>query len=290
MVRLAWSNVLKLIEDTKILYKYKTFSDYTLDSIKNKYWYFSRPAELNDPFDGHIPNDYDCTEEEFNNWARKFNMKYDDSISFSTELIKSVLSSAQAKEKKAETKNHYHILSLTSEPLSESMWAYYAKDYNGLCIGYKVDTIIENERLMIKTNSACKKELTPYPRNLGSQPYIGLKKIDYIDKITKRFNIFKGNKKVISEILFSKKKNWISENEYRCVITDSLSPNLSLSLKLSYPDEVLSEIIFGYKAKDKDIKEVIDIVQSNYTNANDIFFYRAEPDYENMTLRKIKIC
>ena len=57
----------------KIFYKYKSVTndnsfEYLLDSIENKYFYFSRPDQLNDPFDANVPNSYDATDEEIENW------------------------------------------------------------------------------------------------------------------------------------------------------------------------------------------------------------------------------
>ena len=34
---------------SKIFYKFKNINEYTIDSIKNKYFYFSTPQQLNDP-------------------------------------------------------------------------------------------------------------------------------------------------------------------------------------------------------------------------------------------------
>ena len=36
---------------SKIFYKFKNINEYTIDSIKNKYFYFSTPQQLNDPVD-----------------------------------------------------------------------------------------------------------------------------------------------------------------------------------------------------------------------------------------------
>ena len=36
-------------------YKYKLINDNTLDSLKNKYFYYSRQEQLDDPFDMYTP-------------------------------------------------------------------------------------------------------------------------------------------------------------------------------------------------------------------------------------------
>ena len=42
------------MSEKKIIYKYKTINDFTLDSLEKKYHYFSKPSQLNDPFDCRI--------------------------------------------------------------------------------------------------------------------------------------------------------------------------------------------------------------------------------------------
>lgn len=45
-------------------YKYKSINDFTLDSLKNKYFYYSRKEQLDDPFDMYTPVDTLKTNEE----------------------------------------------------------------------------------------------------------------------------------------------------------------------------------------------------------------------------------
>lgn len=45
-------------------YKYKPINDFTLDSLKNKYFYYSRQEQLDDPFDMYTPVDTLKTNEE----------------------------------------------------------------------------------------------------------------------------------------------------------------------------------------------------------------------------------
>ena len=59
-----------------ILYKYKNLSnsnnfEYTIDSLINKYLYFSRPSELNDPFDCQIQIDFETNDEEYEAWKSR---------------------------------------------------------------------------------------------------------------------------------------------------------------------------------------------------------------------------
>src|SRR5438477_6831666 len=55
----------------KKLYKYRNVDDRTRDIIVNHRVYFCAPADLNDPFDCKMPLDFEITDAEFRQWARK---------------------------------------------------------------------------------------------------------------------------------------------------------------------------------------------------------------------------
>lgn len=57
----------------KIFYKFKNITDYSLDSMKNRYFYFSIPRQLNDPKDCRIPICYEATDEDIYNWIAHIN-------------------------------------------------------------------------------------------------------------------------------------------------------------------------------------------------------------------------
>ena len=52
-------------------YKYKSINDFTLDSLKNKYFYYSRQEQLDDPFDMYTPVDTLKTNEEIKELFRR---------------------------------------------------------------------------------------------------------------------------------------------------------------------------------------------------------------------------
>ena len=82
--------------------------------------------------------------------------------------------------------------------------------------------------------------------------------------------------------MYIKKKLYGLEEEYRSVI---ISPKHRYDdLKIYYPDEVLSEIIFGYKTPEEDIQKVINLINYKYTNNNIIHYYRAIPNRNKMQL------
>ena len=82
--------------------------------------------------------------------------------------------------------------------------------------------------------------------------------------------------------VFIKKPIWKFEKEYRSVI---VSPwHIINELKIYYPDEVLSEIIFGYKTKDENIQQITNLIKENYKNQQGIRFYKAIPNRNKMSI------
>lgn len=128
-----------------ILYKYKSFAftknfEYAIDSIKNKYLYFSRPSELNDPFDCQIQIELESDKTEFESWRNR-NL---DRIPINNRLLTFEGKNQTVNESRTQNglelvrqrlveKNH--LLSLTPDCLNESMWALYI--YNELLCQHK---------------------------------------------------------------------------------------------------------------------------------------------------------
>ncbi len=108
------------------LYKYKAFSINTIASLTNDYLFFSDSKKFNDPFDVNtslIPKLFDD------------NLKVDNTLFKSFSLAKN-----------------------NDNPL---MWAHYADEHNGICIGYKFDYLpsvigkgeIEYKKILLKENN-----------------------------------------------------------------------------------------------------------------------------------------
>ena len=125
--------------ENKTFYKYKPINDYTLDSLKNKYFYYSRQDQLDDPFDMYTPVDTLETKEEI----LKLFRRYPDLADIYT------VDSYRRKQKEAQNDESYygrflestqmfHVLCLTPICDNDVMWALYANNYRGIAIGYKV--------------------------------------------------------------------------------------------------------------------------------------------------------
>ena len=283
-----------------LLYKYRDISntksfEYTLDSLKNKYLYFSRPSELNDPFDCQMQIDISGSDEEIKSWIdiNKSNMmpgnKFSTVDSFKREqengnaqAFLQVFSSRRIIETN-------HVLSLTTECLNESMWASYAGKYNGICIGYNInspDLIFEPIKILatdISTNQTF----------IASKKRIKFEKIYYDNDGKHRVHILKSSDTEITNVIYNlahKKKCWETESEYRAIIFDTDlidTPRSTLSTKTYYDDSLLEEILFGYQVPDSFIYSVRKVVDASYKKP--IKYYKVSPDLYNYILKKEQI-
>lgn len=48
----------------KPFYKYKKYDEYLLDSLENKYFYFAKPSQMDDPFECSVIPNFDSTTDE----------------------------------------------------------------------------------------------------------------------------------------------------------------------------------------------------------------------------------
>ena len=129
-------------------YKYKTINEYTFDSLKNKYFYYSRQEQLDDPFDMYTPVDTLKTNEEIIEYFRR------DPETAALHTIDSFKKKQKQSEfdekfhrKFFEVNQMFHVLSLTPICDNDAMWALYADNYKGIAIGYKV--VVDDDKRFI---------------------------------------------------------------------------------------------------------------------------------------------
>ena len=281
-----------------ILYKYRDISNlncfkYTLDSLKNKYLYFSRPSELNDPFDCQIQYDLTASDEEYLQWIEKNCSRIPPgNLLLTVDGIKKLVKQGKAISGLAQYSHSIveinHVLSLTSDCYNASMWAKYAGNYNGICIGYNVDdsdlsflpTKIEIDYLNIK-----------YDLLIQNRKII-FEQIVYSNE-NHPVCLFKDRKSQEQNVLYSlthKKECWEVEKEYRAIIhnTDFFIPFISnLTIKVFYDDSLLEEVIFGNNVPSNIIVSIRKIIESSYHKT--IKFYIVIPDLNEGVFRKVQI-
>lgn len=265
-----------------ILYKYKNLAEqqsfnYALESLENKYLYFSRPSELNDPFDCQIQIDFDANNKEYLQWIKDNRNKIKANNCLATvdgikKLIQEdkVVNGLTNMGKYIVDKNH--LLSLTTDCMNESMWALYAGNYNGICIGYKADF----------TNSFMPKRIEFSDENKIinvniSKHIINFQQMKYDNLGNHPLQLFKDNNSQFENVNYNlthKKKCWETEKEYRAIFQDN-------------DFNLLEEIIFGYRVKNETVEHIKHTIKKQYSN--DIKFYIAKPDLQKFELIKVPI-
>ncbi len=177
-------------------YKYTKY--FGLDSIANCYLRLSTPATLNDPFEAEIneiveSNITSALEKDpiFHNGFRQ---------GMNPELIKKVISNSITN-----TINDFGIVALSETPRNLLMWAHYANEHQGICIGFKKD-------MFNKKHDAVDPII---------ESYIPLK-VNYdnirpqvIENIVNARDVKRHH---IRQQLLTKSNDWIYEKEHRCII------------------------------------------------------------------------
>ena len=256
-------------------YKYKSINDFTLDSLKNKYFYYSRQEQLDDPFDMYTPVDTLKTNEEIKELFRH------DPETAALHTIDYYKRKQEASEyyeeyhrKFLEVNQMFHVFCLTPIWDNVAMWALYADKYKGIAIGYKVGE--DNNKYFIslgekrQINSQRKFLLKQGKDRFYENPdlRIILSPVVYDISKIKKFTLLLTDYREMLVNEYIKKSIWSFEEEYRSVI---IYPwHRYEDLKIYYHDEVLSEMIFGYECSDEDIKKVIETIRENYANYSKI--------------------
>ncbi len=278
------------MENTKILYKYKNIDTkdaykFLIDSLQNKYFYLSRPNELNDPFDCYIPKQYQYDNEiELEEFVKKANSDPNKPKEINVEYLKHRLETKKYEEFDYMVLNHNHILSLSDSWDIETMWGKYAGNYKGLCIGYIAR--VQDSRCFLDIDSKLAESLYPTEYRNGIQCLEAVK-VEYDNDGSKKFNIFNPDTECILYNIYHKKKIWADESEYRVFIVDNAKENMiddpdGLLNKIQYKSTVLGEILFGYKMNEYEKHLIYTLIKEAYTT--DVKFYEVYPSMEDYKL------
>ena len=276
-----------------ILYKYRNISDpkcfeYTLDSLMNNYLYFSRPSELNDPFDCRMIIDFEATDEEYKAFIDNKITNPKGQFSNIEDLKAFLADNSNYKKQLIEMiSEQTHILSLTSDCLNEQMWGLYGGVYTGICIGY--NCVEEDEIVKLHFVKYSQNMINSKNRSFRNcDDYISLKRVIYDNEEKTKISPFadlKKQKEILENYLIHKKKCWESEKEFRAICFDDfLSKYAGLfETKLFYPNNVLAEIIFGNNVS----SEIIGFITKTINTQNkSVRYFRVEPDYDSHKLVK----
>lgn len=297
---ISFPNTLKPIQ-TRKFFKYKNIStekafNNLLDSLENKYFYFSRPNQLNDPFDANVPNEYEATDEEIRNWQKTHPKLLRLHVSDIRKKIENgtlinVLDKAAEKDR-----NNFCILSLCSSEINEILWGTYTDSYSGVCLGYNTiqfdNEEIDGEKVFYieSINKSSIEEFTPELREINQKNYFFIRPVIYDNDGLHKYNNFR-RKETIKNIeynIYHKKSIWKQENEFRAILlSNPLKPDM-FNQKIYYGDNTLCEIVFGYRMCIEKREKIINLVSKKYKPGS-VKYYEIRPDLNSFTLKKYSI-
>lgn len=261
---------------TRMLYKIRNWRERFHPEVLTKgELYFSRPNELNDPFDIHTSGRFDPAVID----DPRFLEKLIELAPAATGALPGRDAEIVANNKLEEIRpnpteyffNNYKkliynptlnngmgVLSLTDNPLDKQLWGYYGGGLKGFAIGYE-------------------------PMELCEELFASGSFVKYTDEIPFAM-ILDVSKKAQHELLYQKTKEWEFESEFR--FTRAIDPHDQTKRIHVVPPKIVKEIILGPRIQDSDKNEIIDVVRLRYPHAKVI---QLDCDYTNASLYGSKV-
>jgi Protein of unknown function (DUF2971) len=234
-----------MIKDT--LYKYRSWKDeFHQASLKKRELFFAAPGSLNDPLDFSVrPSFSNLSANEINAYIETVIIDLPVAVEkieqFKIEFFKYI------KEKPEEFKRDYDTAFAKKEDLyygmlcfshrwnSGPMWAHYADNHTGFCLGFTKQKFIEK--------------------------YFGYSgPVNYVNELP----IIPPSTDLLRKIFLqtsTKLNDWQYEDEFRFLKMNLPEPHTSDTRRFTYPKEYLKEIILGLHISDKDKSEIRDIAK-----------------------------
>lgn len=137
-----------LSEVPNTIFKYKPIDEWSLNILKKREIYFSRPEQFNDPFDCGIPLRFDLMKENdyeehmISIGMHQFHLTRSESIEFIASNRKKGIGvtfeqyKSHSDQQLRKLQNAVRIFCLTTNTKNLLMWSHYADFHRGMCIGF----------------------------------------------------------------------------------------------------------------------------------------------------------
>ena len=226
-----------------ILYKYCKLNDYTKDSLRNSYLYFSPYTDFNDPFEFKFINDLTGTEEQKKTYVAQMLKRqpyYDrlsrQEIEYEINRIINNFPSFNYEAfygamKRAMSMFGIYCTSLIGDDIL--MWSHYADGHKGICL---------------KFNFADE-----------DAPHCTIEEVRYEDRPPIVNRMRDNGQESVFAVLLTKGKKWEYEQEARFL-------NYKPKEKVTFDAKCLQEITLGCRTSESDIRDIISIVKAGPYN------------------------
>ncbi|MEZ9710439.1 DUF2971 domain-containing protein [Vibrio breoganii] len=208
----------------RILFKYRKFDKGCLELLLNRELWYAKPSSLNDPFEGDasFSNVLDAV------WA-KYPFPQNQRNTY--------------KEKIEQQLDQCGICSFSMARKNQLMWAHYADEHKGVCIGFK-------EHLLRPDGSYI------YPIDVTYQDEYPFKEIikrfEFFEQISGANNIQKIAGEMFYSILGTKYTSWKYERERRLVFFKSEAKK--------FPPQAINSIAFGLRMEERDKQTLLSML------------------------------
>jgi hypothetical protein len=261
------------------VYKYQPINDNTKDSLRNRYLYFAKPSQLNDPFDSRVRVYWEGTFEEKRNWLASRGLAAAPNANMLLEHPGRMPMTAFPAALIEKSNDVMSILSLGRTAASVQMWSHYAKNHSGLCLQIEVSNSDGDDGLQFLERDFTKRSSPRHPKG-----FLKFAPVAYKDDLPDPINFLTADALAFGTFVFTKHTDWAYERELRIMIYDTLTNG---SQRIGYGDNFIKGIVFGAKASPETIIEIMEISHSSLEPS--VKFYKAsksEEKYE-MTFKEL---
>lgn len=216
------------------LYKYNRINEKFISRLINSEINFSNPNSFNDPFDCQIDDQTEWTKEKMVKYLEIYKTQFSE---ITIKLAKSMppnLFSDFFKKAIKESVNQIGVTCFSKSSNNLLLWSHYASSHAGICLKFD---ILKDPNFFYWT----------FP-------------IHYTNSYPV-FNFDIGSSDLSKKIILTKSKHWSYEDEYRTL--------KKTSDYHKFEKQSLTEVNFGCKAKDNDIRETIQKLKtSGFSHVN----------------------
>lgn len=226
--------------------------------------YFSEPNKFNDPLDSQLEHSRkNLTEEDIKDICIRINVptKETNKILY---YLKTNPKEAEKKIKKlTEPKQSSYLRIFSASKVDDNtlMWAHYAGEHTGICIGIK--TYFLGNAFNIKIKKGYVHNCLPF----DNQDLLTFLPVTYTNTPPEKYDIKKQNANALIQSVTYKTEDWQYEQELRIILWDSILIKNPITIEKTE----IGEIIFGYKTKEETKKTIIDIIKNYPDPKPDIY-------------------
>lgn len=249
-----------------------------MDSLANHYFYYSKPSELNDPFEINIHTVFSGNNSEIRSWCNHMNITSESEINKIVSEVNNGTINKRITENQDKIRDIFIVLCMSSVWNESKLWAHYADSFKGVCLGF--NTLYENNAYSLQLSNEKNIEHLIIADKITKREILLEVEYSLIEPII--YNPIKDNYDNIKKGILSKEPKWSYEKEYRSVIP--IYNNKETNQKINYRKNILKEVYFGFRTPKKDIQEIYSIIKSTYSR--NIKYYSVLSDSNTMCLER----